>query len=84
MFTRVTPFDVWQPRETAKRNNVVATRLTDEELAAVNWLAERLAEETGGKHLPPDVIRIALGLYYERRQGERTAPKKEALGVVAR
>lgn len=65
---------MWQPRELEKRSNVIATRLTDEELAAVNWLAEQLTAETGGKYLAPDVIRVALGEYYERRTSDKGKP----------
>lgn len=70
---RVYTFAMFRAREPEKRITTIAVRVSQAELDAVQWMAERLAAKLGGKYIPSDVTREALREYYERHRAEAAA-----------
>lgn len=64
---------MFRAREPEKRITTIAVRVSQAELDAVQWMAERLAAKLGGKYIPSDVTREALREYYERHRAEAAA-----------
>ena len=60
-------------RQEEKRTNVLAVRLTDEEMALVDWAAEQLAAREKGKFSGADVAREGLALLVDGLQREAPA-----------
>jgi hypothetical protein len=52
-------------REKEARTRMLAVRLTDEEMAAVAELADKLSGAEPGLYTPVDAARVAIGRLYE-------------------
>ena len=68
---------MFRRREEAKRTKLLAVRVSEEELSAIDWLASVLEKRDGEKRLATDIVREALADFH-RRVSARSEPPPAA------